>query len=348
MREFFIAGRRIADDEPPFIIAEIGHNHQGEVEKARALIAAAAWAGADAVKLQKRDNRSLYTTAAYNRPYESENAFGATYGEHREVLELSIDQYSELFQYATSLGLMFLATAFDESSAEALIALGIPALKVASGDIRSLPYLRWLARLGVPLIASTGGAGQEDVDRAVGALTGSQYALLQCTSTYPTPAELMNLSVISSYRARYEDTVIGLSDHYDGIAWGPVAYTLGARIFEKHFTLSHTWKGTDHPFSLEPAGLRAFCRDVHLAAAAMGDGVKRSYQEEESARMKMGKSPAWRNSLRARSRVAMHDLMLCSPGDGLDPALLETLVGRRVIRDVTAGEQVSWADFEVS
>ena len=157
MRELRIDGRRIADDTPCFVIAEIGHNHQGSVERARELVRAAHEAGVDAVKLQKRDNRRLYTRALYDSPYDNENSFGPTYGAHREALELDRDAYVTLRDEARSLGLVFFATAFDEPSADLLAELGAPAFKIASGDLTNTPLLRHVAGFGKPLVVSTAG-----------------------------------------------------------------------------------------------------------------------------------------------------------------------------------------------
>jgi N-acetylneuraminate synthase/sialic acid synthase len=155
VRELTIDGRRIADDTDCFVIAEIGHNHQGSVEKAQELFVLAKQAGVDAVKLQKRDNRRLFTRALYDTPYDNENSFGATYGAHRETLELDRGAYVELQACARELRLVFFATAFDEASADLLEGLDAPAYKIASGDLRNTPLLRHVASFGKPMITST-------------------------------------------------------------------------------------------------------------------------------------------------------------------------------------------------
>ena len=190
MRELEIDGRRIADDTPCFVIAEIGHNHQGSVEKAQELFVLAKQAGVDAVKLQKRDNRRLYTRALYDSAYDNENSFGPTYGAHREALELDRGAFVELQACARELGLVFFATAFDEESADLLSELDVPAYKVASGDLRNTPLLRHVAAIGKPLIVSTGGATIDDVDRAVETVTAinPQVCLLQCTAPTRPPS----------------------------------------------------------------------------------------------------------------------------------------------------------------
>jgi N-acetylneuraminate synthase/sialic acid synthase len=245
MRELSIDGKRIRDDGDCWMIAEIGHNHQGKLETAKEMFRVAKECGADAVKLQKRDNRQLYTKAGYEKPYENINSYGATYGEHREALEFGWHEYSELKDYAKEIGITFFSTAFDFSSADFIAKLDLPAFKIASGDLKNIPLLTHIAKFQKPMIVSTGGGTMEDVNRAYDAIMpiNQQLALLQCTAGYPAEFEELNLRVITSFRERFPDSVVGLSSHDNGIAMAVAAYMLGARIVEKHFTLNHTWKG---------------------------------------------------------------------------------------------------------
>ncbi len=349
MRELFIDGRRVADDGDVYVIAEIGHNHQGSVERAKELFHAAHDCGVDAVKLQKRDNRALFTRELYDQPYEHENSFGATYGEHREALELGHDAYLELQAYARELGLGFFATAFDETSADFLAELDVPAFKIASGDITNTPLLRHVASFRKPVIVSTGGATIDDVDRAVDAVRAfdAPLCLLQCTAAYPAAVEDLNLQVIATLRERYPDVVVGLSDHQDGIAMSLVAYMLGARVIEKHFTLSHTWKGTDHAFSLMPEGMRKLVRDLRRVPDALGDGVKRPLQIEEKPLQKMGKKLVATRPLPLGHELSEGDLAPRSPADGgLPPSELEALLGRCLVRPLAADEAIGHDDVE--
>src|SRR5919199_3827920 len=273
MRRLVIDGVEIGDDKPCYVIAEIGHNHQGELAQAKRLIDAAKECGVNAVKLQKRSNRALYTREFYEQPYDNELSFGRTYGEHREALELGADDYRELLRHARETGITLFATAFDFESADLLAELDVPAFKFASGDLRNTPLQRHVAQFGKPMLLSTGGGTMEDIERAVDTILpiNSQLAVLQCTAAYPAAAEDLNLSVITTLRERFPDLVIGLSDHQNGIAMALVAYMLGARVIEKHFTLDHALKGTDHAFSLMPEGMRRLVRDLHRVPAARGD-----------------------------------------------------------------------------
>lgn len=258
LRELKLGRQVVSDDNTAYVIAEVGHNHQGKIETAKEMFRQAKACGVSAVKLQKRDNRNLFTQAAFDRPYDHENSFGATYGEHREALEFDRDQYCELQQYATELGLDFFATAFDHASADLLESLDMSAYKVASADLRNLPLLRHIAAFGKPMIVSTGGGTMEDVQRAYDTImpANPRLCIMQCTCGYPADVEELNLRVIDTYRQKFPDIVIGYSGHDNGIAMPLVAYVLGARMIEKHFTLNRAMKGTDHVFSLEPVGMR--------------------------------------------------------------------------------------------
>lgn len=328
-RELTIDSTRITDDGDCYVIAEIGHNHQGDVNKAKTLFKAAKEAGADAVKLQKRDNKTLFTKAFYNKPYESEASFGATYGEHREKLELGKAEYQELQAYARELGVTFFSTAFDMPSADFLANLDMPAYKIASGDLRNIPLLRYVAKLGKPMIVSTGGGSIEDIKRAYDTIMpiNPQLALLQCTAAYPTPPEEVNLQVIPMLRAQFPSTVVGLSDHYNGIVMAAAAYMLGGRIVEKHFTMNHTWKGTDHPLSLEPIGMQKMVRDLRRLRVAQGTGLKQPYPSEVAPLTKMAKKLVAARPIAAGHRITAEDIAIKSPGDGLPPYEYDRVIG---------------------
>ena len=331
---FRIGTREIGDLAQCYVIAEIGHNHQGSVEKARELFREAKLAGAHAVKLQKRDNPGLYTRAAYNKPYDNENSFGPTYGEHREFLEFGLKEYQELQAYAKELEIEFFSTAFDLASADFLEALDVPAYKIASGDLKSTPLLKHVASFGKPIIVSTGGAQIDDVQRAYDAIMAinPQLAILQCTAGYPAAFEELDLRVISTYRERFPEAVIGFSSHDNGIAMPLAAYMLGARIVEKHFTLNRTSKGTDHAFSLEPLGLKKMVRDLERTFKALGDGVKKVYDSEKAPIVKMGKSLVVAHDLPSGHTLTVHDLVMKSPGGGIPPYELDSVIGRVTLR----------------
>jgi len=330
MRKLVIDGKVIQDDGDCWIIAEIGHNHQGRLQTAKDMFRVAKECGADAVKLQKRDNRHLYTKAMYDRSYDHENSFGLTYGEHREALEFGSEEYKELMDYANELEITMFATAFDFPSADFLAKLDIPAFKIASGDLKNIPLLTYIAKFQKPMVVSTGGGSMEDVNRAYDAIMpiNRQLCFLQCTAGYPAAFEELNLNVITTFRERFPNTVIGLSSHDNGIAMAVAGYMLGARVIEKHFTLNHTWKGTDHAFSLEPTGFKKMVRDLRRVRVAMGDGVKRVYDTEKNPLLKMGKKLVAARDLPAGRAIRREDIAIKSPADGLQPYELNKIIGR--------------------
>ena len=349
MLELVVDGRVIARDGPAYVIAEIGHNHQGEVEKAKALVRAARECGADAVKLQKRDNATLYTRALYDAPYDNEHSFGRTYGEHREALELSAAEWLELREFSREEGITLFGTVFDEPSADFLHELDLPAFKIASGDLTNTPLLRHVAALERPIFLSTGGGTMDDVERAVDTILplNAQLCVMQCTASYPCEVEELNLGVIESYRERFPDLVIGLSDHQSGIAMSLVGYMLGARVIEKHFTLNHAWKGSDHAFSLMPEGMRRLVRDLHRVPDAVGDGVKRPLASEARPMEKMGKKLVSTRDQPVGHVLTADDLAARSPADGgVPPYELDNLLGRRLARPLMVDQALVTDDVE--
>jgi sialic acid synthase len=347
MRQLTIGHDVVCDDSDCYVIAEIGHNHQGSLEKAKEMFRVAKECGVNAVKLQKRDNRSLYVRTLYDMPYVNENGFGPTYGEHREALEFGREEYVELKRYAAELGLTCFATAFDFRSADFLAELDMPAYKIASGDLKNTPLLKYVAQIDKPMLVSTGGGTFEDARRAYDTIMpiNSQLCLLQCTASYPADPEDMNLRVITAYRERFPEIVIGLSDHQDGIAMAMVAYVLGARVVEKHFTLHHTWKGTDHAFSLEPIGMRKLVRDLRRARVALGEGVKQALPCEERPLFKMGKKLVAARDLPAGRVLNREDIAIKSPNDGLPPYELDRIIGKVTLRALEEDASILFKDL---
>jgi N-acetylneuraminate synthase/sialic acid synthase len=341
MRKLKIADYVINDDSTPFVIAEVGHNHQGNIEICERIFDAVADSGAHSVKLQKRFNKTLYTPDFYDSPYQGPTSFGVTYGLHREALEFGIAEYKHLKEYARRKNLVFFATAFDFKSVDFLTELGVPAIKIASGDLKSIPLIRYANKTGIPLIMSTGGSTMAEVERALSEVNPQNVGLLQCTAAYPAEAENMDLRVIETYRKRFPETVIGLSSHDRGIAFSTVAAALGARIIEKHFTLDRAMKGTDHAFSLEPTGMTKLVRDLALVVKALGDGEKKFYEVEKNGIRKMGKMLVYSRALTSGHIVQPEDLEIRSPLDGLSSSNWDLVIGKKIKNNVAALEKVS-------
>ena len=248
----------------PYIIAEVGQNHQGSVESAFDYVKRFAFEGADAVKFQVRDNKYLFSSEAYQKPYESENAFAPTYGAHREHLELSHDEIVRVKKCCDDNRVDFIATPFDEPSLDFLVSINSAALKVASFDLGNLPFLQLFSKSGLPVVISCGGGNNEQIEASIEVLSSSpsEIAVLHCVSEYPCKYDRLGLQRVKELAEKYPSLVVGSSDHFNGTLSGPVARLLGAKVFEKHVTLNRSWQGTDHSFALEPDGFRRFARDI--------------------------------------------------------------------------------------
>ncbi len=336
------------DDRSFHVIAEVGNNHQGDVEKCMRLFEAAAAAGATSVKLQKRDNRTLFTREYFDSPYTGTNAFGPTYGLHREFLEFDKSQYHDLKQYASELGIIFWATAFDVPSVDFLVDVGVAGIKIASADLTSHYLLEYAAKTGLPVVFSTGGGTEEEVDAAYEIVVSSapEVGVLQCTAAYPAPYDSLNLDVILRFQERYRKAVVGYSGHENGIAIPVAAYLLGARIIEKHFTLDRTARGSDQAFSLEPQGMTKMIRDLHRVRKARGTDTKIPQERERAAIVKMGKSIVASRDIFAGSILTMDLVEFRSPGGGLPPSRVEALLGRVTNRNIARGERLAVGDWD--
>lgn len=247
-----------------FLIAEVGQNHQGDLDKAREYVRTFAYEGADAIKFQTRNNKFLFSEDAYQTDYNSENAFAKTYGEHREKLELSEESLRILKKDCKEFGVKFMSTPFDEPSLELLERIDVDIIKIASFDLGNLSFINRIAKLDKPVVMSIGGGKYEQIRESIKILKKkkAEIAILHCVSEYPCEFNKLGLENIRTLIKEFPSCTIGSSDHFNGILSGPIAYLMGARVFEKHVTLNRGWKGTDHSFALEPLGFRKFARDI--------------------------------------------------------------------------------------
>lgn len=342
MRRLQLSDRTLTDDDV-FVIAEIGSNHMGDPDLCCEMIKKVAECGADAVKLQKRDNRAMFTKTAYGAPYENEWSYGATYGEHREALDNFTPREWELFKaLAEKYGLIFFATPFEEYSADFLHGLGVNLWKIASCDVKNVPLVHYVAKFGQPMIISTGGASWADIMRLASIIepVNPNFALLHCISLYPNKDEDLNLLAITYLRQRYPEKLIGFSSHHPGVLPCMLARAMGASIFEVHFTMNRSLKGTDHGFSLEPKGLRQLCEDIKRVTPMLGKAIREIREAEKSGFvLKMGKSLYPARALEKGKIVNMDDVVVKSPADpdGLQPYDLSAIIGRELTQDCATG-----------
>ncbi len=342
-REISFGRSSISEKGPCYIIVEIGHNHQGSLETALNMIKTAAACGVQAVKFQKRDNRSLYTKAFYNKPYENENSYGMTYGEHREYLEFGREEYIELKRCAEENGIEFIVTAFDFKSVDFLEDIGVTSYKIASADVTNTPLLEYIARLKRPMFVSTGAANFYEVRIAYETILkhNDKLCLMHCVAEYPAEYHNLNLRVIETLRKEFPHALAGYSGHDNGILAPIIAYILGAVVIEKHFTLNHAWKGTDHKFSLEPEGLRKMVRDLRRVDISIGDGKRVVYEFELEARKKMGKGIYSLRPLQTGTILTWDDICLKTPANGVPPYMFREMIGKKLNRDLGEEETIS-------
>ena len=262
----------------PYVIAEIGCNHKGDMEIAKELIQRAKlFCHADSVKFQKRNNKELLTEAQYNAPHPNpSNSYGATYGEHREFLEFDVNQHAELKAYCEELGITYSTSVWDTTSAKEIASLNPEYIKIPSACNNNYDMLGWLCdnykgEIHISTGMTTKGEADDLVNFFIEKGRNNDLVLYNCTSGYPVPFEDVCLLDINLLIEKYGDKVkhIGFSGHHLGIAVDVAAYTLGANVIERHYTIDRTWKGTDHAASLEPEGLRKLCRDLKAVSKAL-------------------------------------------------------------------------------
>ncbi|MFW2512574.1 N-acetylneuraminate synthase family protein [Demequina sp. SO4-13] len=269
---------QIGDGQPVYVIAEIGLNHNGDVENAKKLIDVAVDAGAQAVKFQKRTPE--ISTPDHMKATPRETPWGTmTYLEYRYKVEFEQDEYSEIDAYCKDKGVVWFASPWDEPSVDFLESMDAVAYKIASASVTDLDMLRKIAGTGKPVILSTGMSTIEQIDTAVETLGKDNLIILHATSTYPLPAEEANLRTIQTLKDRY-GVPVGYSGHEPGLQISLAAVALGAVAVERHITLDRTMWGSDHAASLEPQGLRHLVRDIRIIESALGDGVKRVFPGE--------------------------------------------------------------------
>lgn len=348
MKSVEFAGRRIGPGEPCFVIAEAGVNHNGSLERALAMIDAAADAGCDAVKFQTFRTEKLVTPDAPKARYQQENTGGGgSQFEMLKQLELGEEAHRQLIARCRERGIVFLSTPFDEESADLLESFDVPGFKLPSGEITNLPLLAHVARKRRPILLSTGMATLAEVAAAVAAIRAESQAplvLLQCVSNYPAAPSSTNLRAMETMASAFE-ALVGYSDHTLGceVSWAAVA--LGAVVLEKHFTLDRSLPGPDHLASLDVAGLRELMRGVRNVEAALGDGIKKPAPEEADTAAVARKSLVAAAEIAAGTEVTSDAIVIRRPGTGIAPSAKSQLVGRIARERIAAGTVLQWEMF---
>ncbi|KAK7791725.1 hypothetical protein R5R35_009374 [Gryllus longicercus] len=336
-------GYVINKNNPCFVIAEIGQNHQGDIQIAKQLIDASKAAGANCVKFQKSCLTEKFNVAALNRPYTGQHSWGKTYGEHKKYLEFSTEDFKELQSYARNIGIIFSASAMDCVSVDVLHDMDVPFLKIGSGDTNNFPLLEYAATKNRPMVISTGMQDLETV-RAVYTLMkkmNANFSLLHCISSYPVPVEQINLEVINLYKSEFPDIQIGYSGHELGTMVSVAAVAMGARIVERHITLDTSWKGTDHKSSLTPVEFSKMVQEIRELEKALGKPEKKRQPSELDCFMKLGKTLVAGKYLKQGIPLQKEDIKIkVADPKGCPAESLNSILGKVLIRDVEEDESI--------
>jgi pseudaminic acid synthase len=339
-----INGREIGSNSPPYIIAELSANHNGNIERAFETIKAARDQGAHAIKIQ------TYTADTMTIDCDSEEFMirGGLWDGYKlydlyKWAETPFEWHKAIFDYAASIGITIFSTPFDETAVDLLESLNTPAYKIASFEATDLPLIRYVASKGKPMIMSTGMCSEEEIAEAVNTAREAgckELVLLHCISSYPAPMDQANLRQMPNLATRF-NSLPGLSDHTLGTTASVAAVALGACVIEKHFTLSRQDKGPDSEFSIEPEELKRLCQDTLDAWSALGRaGFERQKAEEASKRYR--RSVYFVRDVKTGQKVTEADIRRIRPGYGLPPKHFDELLGRTVRKDVKRGTAVQW------
>jgi N,N'-diacetyllegionaminate synthase len=341
--------------KPVFIIAEAGVNHNGDEAMAIELVEIAARCGADAVKFQTFSADKLVARGTAKAAYQSRETGAGDQHAMLKALELSQAAHERLAARCAELGIEFMSTPFDEDGVDMLLRLGMRRIKVPSGEITNLPFLRYVAGTRVPLVVSTGMADLEEIRRAVAlirqvwqergfAAPADALTVLHCTSNYPAAFSDVNMRAMHTI-AQEAGTPVGYSDHTKGTAISIAAVALGATVIEKHFTIDPGLTGPDHSASLDPQELAAMVASIRAVEQAMGSAIKAPTASELPIRELVRRSATLTRDVAAGEILSPTDVVLMRPGTGINPAELERIPGKRTTRAITGGTTLQWSDL---
>ena len=344
-----IGNQKVGKDHQPFVIAEVGINHHGELEKAYKMIEVAKASGANAVKFQTfkaeefvGDVNQTYTYKSHGREI-TESAM-----EMFKRYEFSRDEFFLIKKKCDDTGIMFLSTPQNRSDLDLLLEIGIPAIKVGSDDFTNLPQLKSYASTKLPMIISCGMADLGEVHQSletIGALDGYPTILLLCTSQYPTPPEDVNLLKLLTLANAFPMVLLGFSDHTQGPLASSLALAMGARVFEKHFTLDHNLQGPDHWFSEDPKGLKNWIVSIKNSYIMMGNPILRPTTAEKEMSVLARRSIVVIKDIKKGEKITDKNVGLRRPGNGLTPTFFSKVLNMRSTKKLSKGKLLELGDF---
>ncbi|MGG1552415.1 N-acetylneuraminate synthase family protein [Paenibacillus ferrarius] len=348
-RQINVNGSLIGRGFPPFIVAEAGINHNGDLETVFQMIEVAKESGVDAIKFQTFKAEEFITDTSQTYTYKSQG---------KEVTESMLDMFKRcefnsqewelIKQKCDELNILFLSTPQNRTDLDILLKLGIPAIKVGSDDFTNLPLLSSYAETKLPMIVSCGMADLSEVYlalQAIGTFEGYPTILLLCTSQYPTPPSDVNILKLQTLSNAFPDLVLGFSDHTQGSVASTLAVGFGACFFEKHFTLDRNMPGPDHWFSEDPSSLKEWVYSIRTAHAMLGSSVVRPTEEEEKMRVLARRSVVTLQDIENGETFTSENIGLRRPGNGLHPSMIKEIIDKKSSRTIAKGSLVQWGDF---
>ena len=345
MKTIRVADKSIGPDEPVFVIAEAGANHDRDLPTARRLIEIAADAGADAIKFQTYSAETLYSKRTPKMSYlKTLTTEDETVWDLIKKVEMPREWQKELADYSREKGLIFLSTPFDERAVDELEALDVPAYKIASFEIGHLPLPRLVAATGKPILLSTGMASLGDIEEALEAITavgGGDVALFHCTIGYPPPMSAINLRAIGTLTKAF-DVPVGYSDHSLDITIPIAAVAQGARMIEKHYCTDRSLPGPDHPFALEPDELKQMVVAIKEVEETLGSSTKQMIPAEEEMEKLGRRSIIAKVDIPKGTRITEDMLIIKRPGYGIKPKFLDIVIGREPKKDIEKDDIITW------
>ncbi len=350
MKTFEIDGKKIGEGCDPFIIAEAGINHNGDMELAKKMVIAAKECNVDAVKFQTFYARDFVQDLSVTYTYKSRGKIiTEPIIDMFERTEFTADEWRELKEFCDKQGILFLSTAGNVSDLELLLSIGVSAVKVGSDDFVNTPLIRRYAQENIPLLLSCGMATEEEIDLTMlesRLNSDKEGCLFLCTSQYPTPPEDVNIRKLITLQTKYPNLVVGLSDHTQGSTAACMAVALGAKIFEKHFTLDHSLPGPDHWFSELPEGLRIWADSIREAHIMLGSKELKPTDAEVRQRSEYHRSVTTTNEICVGDYFTEENLCMRRPGNGIQAKYWDSIIGKKAKNAIKKNAQLSWEDID--
>lgn len=344
-----IENKIISNYSPTFIVAEVGANHNGNLELAKKSIDAAVECGVDAVKFQTYTTEELLSNKKGIVVYGKEGEVSETVQQMFDKVTLKREFHKEIYNYAKNKGIICFSTPFSNDGVNFLESLNNPIYKIASSDINYVDMLEEIGKTKKPVILSTGKSTIGDLDLAIESLKRNgteELCLLHCIAIYPPKMEDMNLNIIKTLKQMYPDTIIGFSDHSLGITAALGAVCLGAKVIEKHFTIDKNLKGPDHWFSMDPSDMKNLVTEVRNLEAAFGNSRKRVTDSEILDKHWATRSLHINKNLKAGQIITKEDISMLRPGYGISPFDKEKVIGMKLTKDINENEVLEWAHFK--